>query len=126
MPRFIKRLFVIANAIIPIIDYAFKLKKTDLAYQAWREFKEGGVEGLDVDDGLDDDAVQKYLRLSTDLGNKPLLWLMQLMADAQIIKNIHGQTSANRMKPFYYNNNHFINMVVLFWGQLFGQAGKDK
>jgi hypothetical protein len=73
MPRFIKRLFVIANAIIRIIDYAFKLKKIDLAYQAWREFKEGGVEGLDVDDGLNDDAVQKYLRLSTDLGNKPLL-----------------------------------------------------
>jgi hypothetical protein len=47
---------------------------------------------------------------------------MQLMADAQIIKNIHGQTSANRMKPFYYNNNHFINMVVLFWSSWKGQA----
>ena len=32
-------------------------------YQFWCKLEQGGVEGLDVDDRLDDDAVQEHLGL---------------------------------------------------------------
>ena len=40
---------------------------SEMSYQVRSKFEEGGIEGFDVNDGLDDDAVQEHFCLARNL-----------------------------------------------------------